>query len=259
MLDTNKIYHMDCIEGLKQLDDKSVQLFVSSPPYNVSYRSDNAKYMTYKDNLTEKEYIEWQTEVFKEMKRCLKDDGVILWNFMYGAQTLDLPYKLVPELQKSGLKLFETIMWQKKCAIPITTANYLTRMFEFIWLFAKQRNFAMNKNEQTLHKLKDYFNTNYFTNVWQFPIHIENQYSKVKLGDNKSGIYHHAVFPVYLPKVGILLYTKPGDLVVDPFMGSGTTAFAAKITDRKYIGFDIEEKYIDLANKRIGYKTVFDF
>jgi len=250
---------MDCIEGLKQLDDKSVQLFVSSPPYNVSYKKDIPKYMTYNDNMLEEDYLNWQLEVFKEMKRCLKDDGVILWNFMYGAKTIDLPYKFVLKVQESGVRLYETAIWQKVCAIPITEKNYLTRMFEFIWIFAKNREFFMNRNPETLYKLKDYFNTNYFTNVWQFPIHVENQYSKFKFVDRESGFHHHAVFPAHLPKMAILLYTNPGDLIVDPYMGTGTSALVAKQLDRQYIGFDIDNNYVNMANNRIGYKTVFDF
>jgi site-specific DNA-methyltransferase (adenine-specific) len=64
---------------------------------------------------------------------------------------------------------------------------------------------------------------------------------------------------MHLPKIAILLYSRPGDIVLDPFMGTGTSALAAKINGRKYIGYDIDPKYVELANKRVNYKTVFDF
>jgi len=241
----NKIYREDCLLGLKKIPDKSVNLIVTSPPYNVGKK--NKKYIEYGDSLSEQEYIEMTSSLFKQFKRVLKDEGAIYYNFGYNVRNPALPYKVVDTALKEGLYLKETIAWVKKNSMPLPQANSLTREFEFIFLFTKSKNnHNIRKERIYLKQLRNIFARRLVSNVWNFPNHTENQYSEVKISH-----IHKAVFPKTLPQTAILLSTDKGDTVLDPFMGTGTTAIACKEWGRNYLGFEITKEYIDIAKKRL--------
>ena len=241
----NSIYCQDCITGIQKIPENSIQLVVTSPPYNVGRK--NKKYLEYKDDLSEEEYLLMTSELFSQLKRVLKNEGAIYYNFGYNARNTSLPYKVVKIALKEGLHLQDTIAWVKKNTMPLPQANCLTREFEFIFLFTKSKEHIIRKERICLNDLRKIFSRRIVSNVWYFPNQTENQYSKIKVSK-----VHKATFPKTLPKAAILLSSDRGDTVLDPFMGTGTTAVACKELNRNYIGFEITREYIKIANKRLA-------
>jgi DNA modification methylase len=134
------------------------------------------------------------------------------------------PFDIVNRLRnKHGYFINDIIIWHKNNPIPMN--KRLTNAIEYIFVLSK-------------HPIGKYYTEKYTHNVWKFPV-------------DKGGRNHSAVFPLTLPKLCLEHFTKENDLVLDPFMGSGTTAVACVEMKRNYIGFEINKDYIDVANKRI--------
>lgn len=230
-MEINKIYNMDCIEGINQLEDKSIDLIVTSPPYNMN---DTRYYGEYKDNKSEEEYIGWLKELFGLVYLKLKDDGVVCFNISYNSNSKSSYIKIINEFLNLGFQLQESISWLKR-GMPLTEIGNLTRDFEFLFVLNKGgRIKTTQKNNQVI------------SNVWD-----------IKNKDHNKGT-NKACFPIALPRKCIELYSNEGDLVVDPFMGSGTTAFASKQLNRNFIGFDVSKEYCDIADERLNQNTLFD-
>lgn len=234
-IERNSIYCIDCLEGLKLLDDNSVNLIVTSPPYNLGgmkkgsmflgQEGETLTYSSHKDDMSDKRYIEWQKEVLTECWKKLKDNGAIFYNHKYRIidKTCDARLNLIP----ANVKLRQIIIWNRGTGINFSGWFFLPRC-EVIFLMAK-KNYKVNKEYV---KLGD---------VWQFPPDISP---------------HPASFPLELPRRCILSSTKEGDLVVDPFVGWGTTAVASKELNRDYIGFDNSSEYCKKAKERLSQKTI---
>lgn len=257
-METNKIYQGDCVEVMKTFPSKSIDLIVTSPPYD-----DLRKY----GGVGSK----WNFEVFKacanEMYRIIKDGGVIVWNVndrvIKGSRT-GTPFKQVLYFMELGLNLNDTMIWVKTNPMPTVKQPRYAPCFEYMFVFSKGTPKTFNpimrrckcsgkvydstcKNmggeNGRIHKT---FNINKETvdnNVWEFAV-----------AQNKTG--HPAVFPYELPYRHIKSWANEGDIVLDPFIGSGTTALAAIDLKRQYIGIEINAEYVDIANKQIeNYKN----
>jgi len=250
-MEIDRIYHKDCIELMKEMPEDYIDCVITSPPYNASYRKDsyNKKYIEYDDNLPEEEYLQWIRKVFRGLKKVIKPTGTIWFNFNYTQRTQTLPYKVCLAAVDEGLMLKETLCWYKKNAAPITSEKQFTRTWEFIWLFAKSEDYKIYKQPSKEIKGQMFYKPLY--NFIDTYIHMENQYSKLKISE-----VHHAVYPVELVKKILSFSTKEGDLVYDPFIGSGTTAVACKQMNRHYIGSDITQTYVELANQRLAQETL---
>ena len=237
----------DCLKGMKKLKNESVDMIISSPPYNRSIGGSWKLYQSYDDNLSIDEYLDWSLNLFKEFNRILKKDGVVCWNFNYSMYTVDLPYRLILKLQESGLKLYDTICWNKGTGVLHPTSRCLSRLWEFVWVFAKQDEYYINKRDKSIYK---YFQGNFPTNLLNITIRTDGQY--------RNEIHHTATFPVKLPEVLIKLYTKEEATILDPFMGSGTTARACQNINRNCIGFDIESDYVEYTKKSLNQKNLLN-
>ena len=124
-LEVNKIHKGDTVETMKKIDDKSVQLVMTSPPYLASIRDDNHKYPgakdIIKDNQTVEEYIEWSVDIFKEYERVLADDGVVAYNMSYTTFNPMLPYMVIEEVRKqTGFEIAATCVRKKKNCVPLS-------------------------------------------------------------------------------------------------------------------------------------------
>ena len=122
-LDTNKIYCGDTVETMKKINEESIDLILTSPPYLASIRQDNHKYPgakdQIKDNQSVDDYLEWIVENFKQYERILKKDGVIVFNFSYTTFNPSLPYFLINEVFKhTDFRVYDTFAWKKKSAMP---------------------------------------------------------------------------------------------------------------------------------------------
>ena len=221
----NKIYNGDCIELCEELNDNSIDCVITSPPYfNSNKKYQRGSGFHYSQDIGEPLFV--IQDFFECIKDKLKDDGIICLNlgFSYGETGVMRPFDILERLRKkNGYFVNDILIWHKNNPIPLQ--NRLTNAIEYIFILSKQ--------PQIKYQTKEYTH-----NVFKFPV------------DKGNGV-HSAVFPLELPKICLEHFTKENDLILDPFMGSGTTALACLNMNRNYIGFEINQSYIDFAEKRI--------
>ena len=254
MIELNKIYNEDCLGGMKRIPDGSVDLTVTSPPY---------------DNLRTYKGFSWDFEgIAKELYRVTKDGGVVVWivgdKVKNGSET-GTSFKQALFFMECGFNLHDTMIYAKNNPVPQADKTRYTQAFEYIFVFSKGKPKTINRlmiecqhkgkvhcgknkiNDQNCDRYVDRAVKDFKpkTNIWFYNVGI-NQSSKDKIASN-----HPAIFPEQLAQDHIISWSNEGDLVLDPFMGSGTTAKMAKLNNRNYIGFEISKDYCDIANKRI--------
>ena len=243
-MELNKIYNLDVIEGLKSLEQNSVDLIVTSPPYNLSIDySDNT------DNLTYEDYLSWVDRWIYYSKLVLKEGGRICINVpmesnLTGKRFMASDY--INLLEASGMIRMANITWDKQNLTKRTawgswkspSSPCVNTPLECILVYGKDTKKHIGRSED-IDITRDEFIL-YTLGVWKM--------SPAK----KSKVGHPAPFPEELPYRCMKLFSYRNDLVLDPFVGSGTTAIVAKKLGRNYIGFDISPEYCKLANERIN-------
>lgn len=258
-MELNRIYNIDCIEGLKKIEDNTIDLILTSPPY------DNLR--TY-DNI-----CEWNFDIFKnvanELYRVLKKGGIIVW--IVGDATINggetgTSFKQALYFQSIGLKIHDTMIYEKNSsAFPAArTSKRYTQIFEYMFVLTKDKirndilliadkknkwagftNWGENTQYDTNGNLKKTGNNKPIpeyslrNNIWKYSVGF----------NDKTG--HPAVFPEKLAEDHILSWTLENDVVLDPFMGSGTTAKMCILNNRKYIGFEKNKEYYNKSLERI--------
>ena len=221
MLELNKIYNMDCLEGMKYIEDKSIDLVITDPPYKLVQGGCTNKAVTLKGATNLKsgnvfsdnsiKFSDWIPEVY----RVLKENSHCY--IMCNDRNLK---ELLIESENAGFKLLNILVWKKKRHSP---NRYYLKNAEFIVFLRKGK--AKNIN-----------------NMGTFQcLEIDNVENKL----------HPSEKPVKLMEIFICNSSKSGDTVLDPFMGSGTTAIACINTNRNYIGFELDKHYCEIANERI--------
>ena len=231
-METNKIYNIDCLEGLKQLDDNSIDLVVTSPPYNIGI--DYGK-EGYNDEMAFEDYKIFILRLLTELNRVLKDKGVLAIN-VGNQRNLGLPHHYHFWIKKCGFKIIKEIFWYKGL-------YYIQG--EIIFVCSKSGEYEHN------YKRNDGFYSNgQYSTVWEM---------RYKNGESKEKLGHNAFFVKQLPYNFIKINTKEVDLVLDCFMGSGTTAVACKQLNRNFIGFEISKEYCEIANKRLEQSNLKDY
>lgn len=227
-------------ENMKELPDSSVHLMITSPPYNVSKE--------YDEDLSLKEYLLLLENSFKETYRVLINGGRACINVANLGRKPYIPLsdyisKIMIDI---GFNMRGEIIWNKASSASPSTAwgswqsaaNPILRdIHEYILIFSKG-DYKRNKKGKENTILRDQFME------WTKSIWIMNAESAKRIG-------HPAPFPEELPYRLIQLYSFKGDIILDPFMGSGTTAVSALKSERKFVGYDISKEYIELAEKRI--------
>ncbi|MBE8578831.1 DNA-methyltransferase [Vibrio sp. OPT18] len=234
----NKILCGDVLEEMKKIPEKSIDLVVTSPPYNLKNSSGNGMkdgrggkwanaqlingYQTHNDNMPHKEYVEWQRACLTEMMRVVKDDGAIFYNHKWRVQK-----GLIQDRQDivEGFPVRQIIIWQRKGGFNFNP-GYFVPTYEVIYMIAK-KDFKLAKG------------ANGHGDVWQ-------------IGQSK-GIDHPAPFPVEL--IERVISSTNAQIVLDPFMGSGTTAIAATNLKRDYVGIEISAEYCEYAQQRLLEET----
>ena len=253
-IDYNNIYNIDCVTGMKFIEDNFIDLTVTSPPY---------------DNLRTYKGFSWNfTETAKELYRITKLGGVVVWVVgdatIKGSET-GTSFKQALFFKEIGFNIHDTMIYEKINPIPQNHNRY-EQCFEYMFVFSKgkpktfnplkeptknagksmewgNRKTELDKNQCRRHRSSDIIVCKDYKNK-------KNIFSYSIGGGNVKG--HPAVFPEQLAKDHILSWSNEGDVVLDPFMGSGTTAKMAKILDRRYIGFEISEEYCKIAKDRIA-------
>lgn len=265
-MEIDRIIQGDCQTVLKTLPESSVDLIFTSPPY-----ADNRK-NTYK-GISINHYVEWFLPTSYELKRVLKPDGSFVLNIKERAvngerQTYVL--ELILAMKKQGWLWTEEYMWHKKNCYPGKWPNRFRDAWERCLHFTKSRKFKMfqeavmvpmgNWAEERLAKLSDTDRRRDESRVGSgFGKNVSNWLGKkyvyptnvLYLSTECSNRGHSASFPISLPTWFIKLFTAEGNLVLDPFVGAGTTALACISLNRHYIGIEMMDTYYDLALEAI--------
>ena len=238
----NKIYKEDCLSTLKKMKDDSVDVVVTSPPYNMNLRIRNGKYCSrqivkeistkyteFSDNLPIDEYNKFHTNVLKELLRV---SDLIFYNIQIVTGSKRSIFKMIGEFSEN---LKEIIVWDKGNGQPAMQQQVLNRRTELILVFEK-----------------DYPISRQFRNRGEFKRGTLDDLWLIKRGKKVVGGENHgAVFPEELVSTILENFSKEDDIIYDPFMGTGTTAVVAKQLNRKFIGSEISQKYIDIAEDRL--------
>tara|TARA_R110000851_G_scaffold216_1_gene747 strand:+ start:721 stop:1494 length:774 start_codon:yes stop_codon:yes gene_type:complete len=247
-MEINKIYNENCLETMKRMENNFVDVVLTSPPYNMTkrnggYADKGKRYDIYKDWKSEKEYILWSLDIFNNINNVLNKNGVILYNFSYSIENPSLPYMMVSEIIKNtNFVIADTIIWKKNNSVPHPASyNRLNRVVEFIFVFCR----GDEIKDFNCYKKKIKTSTS-----GQKYYEIIDNLIKAKNNDEPNEI-NKATFSSILCRKLLKIYSKKGDLIYDPFMGSGTTAKAAHLLDRNWIGSEISEKQVEYANKRL--------
>lgn len=264
-----KLFVEDSLTTLKNMDDNSVDLIVTSPPYADARKS------TY-GGVKVDEYVEWFSEYSQEMLRVLKDDGSFILNIkekVVNGQRHTYVMELVLKMISQGWLFTEEYIWHKTTTTPGKWPNRFRDLWEHCYHFTKNKKFVMNQDDvkvpigdwskSRLKNLseKDKTRTSsangsgYGKNVsnWEgkdmvYPGNVLHGSSETR----NTG--HSAAFPVWIPEWFIKLFSNAGGTVYDPFMGSGSTAIAALNLDRVVIGSEMLEKYAELCVERVKDK-----
>jgi len=266
----DRIFEGDCHRVLSLLPAASVDLIVTSPPYADQRRN------TY-GGIHADEYVDWFLPISHELKRVLKPAGSFVLNIkerVVNGERHTYVLELIIALRKQGWRWTEEYMWHKKNSHPGKWPNRFRDSWERCLHFTLDKHFAMYQ-EAVMVPMGDWRHSR-LKNLSETDKRRDN--SKVDSGFGKkianwvgrdmaypSNVLHmatecgnknhSAAFPVALPSWFISLFTKPGDVVLDPFMGSGTTAVAARQLQRHYVGIELLSSYIEEAQKRLGELT----
>lgn len=234
----NQLIKGDCLEVMRSFDDDSIDAIVTSPPYNKKglkggkkkignqvWKKFNIDYNEYGDNLSEDDYANWMIEVLNEMKRIIKPNGSIFFNHKPRRHNNKV-YLPTDFISKSDLTIYQLIIWNRASSPNIRKDVLLPNTEHIYWLVkGKPKTFKNN------------LETEFNSEVWN-------------ITPERQGL-HPAPFPKKLVENCVLLSTEKNDIVLDPFLGSGTTPFVCKELDRFYVGIDLDEKYIDISRKRL--------
>jgi DNA modification methylase len=266
MLDIDKVIHGDCLTTLTQLPNDCIDLIFTSPPY-----ADNRQ-TTYR-GVPIRRYVEWFLPISRELKRVLKPEGSFILNIKertLNGERQTYVLELILAMREQGWLWTEEYIWHKKNCYPGKWPNRFRDAWERCLHFTKQKRFKMFQEavmvpmgkwaEKRLAKLSDTDKTRDESHVGSgFGKNISHwlgrQYAYptnvLHLATECANRGHSASFPISLPTWFIKLFTKEGDLVLDPFIGSGTTAIACIKLQRHYIGIEAMGRYYELATESI--------
>jgi len=251
----NHIYQGDCIEILnKEIDINTVQLIFADPPYNLSgngLKWENNKtggdwYMINEDwdKMPEGKYLRFTHSWIKACKRVLKKNGSIYISCSY--HNLG---EVLMNLKALDFKINNIITWRKTNAMPNMTRRVFTHSTEFVVWAVKGKNWIFNyeKLKEINPKRKKNGETKQMRDVWDMPLVQGTE----RLRDKDGKALHPTQKPEELLKRIIIASSNPNDIVLDPFLGSGTTAVVAKKLNRRWIGVEKKKKYVQAAKKRV--------
>ncbi|MBX7156393.1 MAG: site-specific DNA-methyltransferase [Bacteriodetes bacterium] len=231
----NRIVQGDCLDVMRLLPSESIDLVVTSPPYNLKNSTGNGMksntktgkwagaalqngYSHHDDCMPHTDYANWQRECLNEMLRLVKNDGAIFYNHKWRVQD-----GLLQDRQDivSGLPIRQIIIWKRKGGINFNPGYFLPT-YEVIYLIAKPGFKLAPKS-------------NAYGDVWEFKQEMKNE--------------HPAPFPIDL--IDRIISSTNAKIILDPFIGSGTTAISALKNNRKYIGIELSPEYCAMAEARI--------
>lgn len=254
----------DVIEIMTIMTDNSVDLTITSPPY------DNLR--DYNGIISQWSEDKWKKTI-EQLYRTTKQGGVVVW--VVGDQTINgsesgTSFKQALYAKECGFNLHDTMIYQKVNYVPLTHNRY-EQSFEYMFIFSKGRPKTFNpihipckhagkiekfglerrQNHGATHAMRLYKETEYIATK---QTKIAPNIFAYKTGREKTG--HPAPFPEQLAQDHVITWSNEGDIVLDPFMGSGTTGFIAKKFNRNFIGIELSEEYMKIAKNRIDLMDV---
>lgn len=234
-----KLIHGNCLEEIKNFKDNQFDLVITSPPYNMNLRIRNGKYCSrqivkelstkyknYDDNLPIEEYFEMNKTVIEE---CLRVSKMTFYNIQFLTGNKRAFFKLIGHFNE---QLKEFIVWDKINAQPAISQNVLNSRFEVILVFEKDN--AISRSFSNAE-----FERGALENLWQ-----------IKRGAKKNK-EHGATFPEGLVETILVNFSKKGDNVLDPFMGTGTTGVVCNNLGRNFTGIELDKDYYEFAKEQI--------
>ena len=234
------LIHGDCLEVMKTIHDASIDLTITSPPYNMRTRVRNGKYTTkeksehfskkyehFDDALPINEFYEFHSKVLNELLRVSK---IVCYNFQIVTGSKEAFFKMIGDFNK---QIKDIIIWDKNTGQPAMHSNILNSCYEFILIME-------NDNIAGRHITNAKFKRGEMNNIL-----------RVKRGKKVHGS-HGAVFPEDLVKELILAFSEEHNVILDPFMGTGTTGVVAKQLNREFIGIELTKEYLNIATIRIN-------
>jgi len=267
MIQLNKIYNEDCLVTLKNIPDNTIDLTVTSPPYD-----DLRTYNNHISGLkTEFNGYSFDFEnIAKELYRTTKKGGVVVWVVGDGTEKgseTGTSFRQALYFKEIGFNIHDTMIYMKN-NFSNPSSNRYHQIFEYMFVFSKGKPKTFNsiKDRKNVYggqvgswgkntsrqadgtmverkkKIIKEYGQRY--NVWTFKTSKNGQ-------EDEIAYQHPAIFPIQLVKDHIISWSKPGDLIFDPFMGSGTTAKAAVQTQRDYLGSEISEEYYKICLERL--------
>jgi site-specific DNA-methyltransferase (adenine-specific)/modification methylase len=244
----NKNYEGDCVKIMPQLDASSINLILTDPPYNASkggvdlpenqtggaYFKVNEDWDIFEDY---KDYFEFTKKWIKEADRVLSNEGSIMVCCSFHNIG-----EVIMSLKELDYKFLNLIIWEKPNAMPSITKRMLTYSTEFIVWFSKGKRWTYNYEE-----MKKYNFGKQLRDVWRFP----SCQGSERIRGNNGRAAHPTQKPIKLFERLVEMASKKGEVVLDPFIGSGTTALACEKLQRKWIGIDKNAGYIKIADGRL--------
>jgi len=275
----NHIYNSDCLDAIKKFKDNSIDLVITSPPYAGKRGNDY-------DTIKESDYVEWFLPRSAELLRVLKPSGSFILNIKEPAingERSTYIIELILSMKKQGWLWTEEYIWRKTTSFPGKWPNRFRDGWERCLHFTKQKQFKMNQ-DAVMVPIGDWTKTRFMKNKGTKKkklLELAEDDRIRRTSESKSGLarqvanwidrdfvfpdnvlefapvvnnkkQHSAAFPDALPEWFIKLFSNKGDVVLDPFIGSGTTAMMAKQLGRHYIGIEKQKKYYRLAKQNIS-------
>lgn len=235
----NKIFNESCLNTLARMSDNSVDLVITSPPYNMNLRIRNGKYCSrqitkefstkydgFDDNLPIDEYFDFHLRVIKELLRVAP---IVFYNVQIVTGSKRAVFKLLGEMNEY---VKDIIVWDKDNAQPAMSEGVLNRQYELIIVFAKRDAISRKFNYCN-------FERGTLNDVW-----------RIKRNKKVTNL-HGATFPEELVEKILINFSRERDVVYDPFMGTGTTAVVCKNMNRRFIGSEIITSYVEVAKERL--------
>jgi len=238
-IEYNKVFNESCIDTMSRMKDNSIDLVITSPPYNMNLRIRNGKYCSrqivkefstkysdFDDNLPIEVFYKLHSKIISELIRVSK---ITFYNIQIVTGSKRAFFKIIGEYSDF---LKEIIVWNKGYAQPAMASNVLNRQSELILVFEKEN--AISRQFS-----KCNFQRGTLSDVWDIK-------RGRKIDDN-----HSAVFPEKLVETVITNFTDENDIIYDPFMGTGTTAYVSSLLNRNWIGSEINQKYCEVIMDRV--------
>lgn len=235
----NEIFNESCLSTLARIPDDSVDLVITSPPYNMNLRIRDGKYCSrqitkefstkydgFSDNMPIAEYFDFHLRVIKELLRVAP---IVFYNVQIVTGSKRAVFKLLGELNEY---VKDIIVWDKENAQPAMSEGVLNRQYELIIVFAKRNAISRKFNYCN-------FERGTLNDVW-----------RIKRGKKVTNL-HGATFPEELVEKILTNFSRERDVVYDPFMGTGTTAVVCKKMNRRFIGSEIITSYVEVAKERL--------